>query len=373
METQKALSLIEKSEHIGIILPAEPTQDVFTAAEVLLRMLTGLNKHVGLLTPLPRTEGSAPSPFTALEKSKPLPKEFIVALDTATSPASQVRYEKNANEISFIVSPLNTSITKESISFREGKVQCDTVCAIGVPDIEAVATDYIGPDFFTQMPIIAIDTSPEYTNYGEVHLVDPKKASCSEIVYEFLSLLTETALDQQNATLLLSGITFCTRAFADPKTTADTLLAASELVRLGASLADAQTIGANTFPLRLQQLHGRAIVRSRMDEHIGVMWSFLTAEDFEKTGSTAKDTEAVLRHIETVLPQTRIAALIWQETALSKIKATLAGARPLLEALTHSGDGSFQSPSLVLTSTFETFREAEESVRSLLTPILNSI
>lgn len=367
MDTSKLLSFFENARHIALLLPEEADFDCLASAEVLVGALQKKGKQVGFLYPYSANKKIRPEIFPQISSSPALPKEFVVSLDTSSSAVAQLRYEKEADRIDIVFSPKDRPLSQNSVSFREGKMLCDAAVAIGVTDVEDLKN--IPPQFPTQTPILNIDNTAENKSYGEVNLVNPEKLSRAEIVYEALAgLASLDTLGKDSATLILAAVLSKTANLASPATAPDTLICASELMRLGAELKSAQELWKDPAlkSPNLVQLLGRASVRSRFDENSGILWSFLTAEDFEKTQRTPQDAGEVLGHLVQEFPPHRIAALLWQNPEDRMIHATLAGERRALEILEEKGSGTFQSPYLLINASFQSFREAEEIVGSLL-------
>jgi len=97
-DLQKAIDLIEKNEHIALLLPQEPTLDCLVSAEVLARTLTSLGKHIGFLTPHLTDTSPQKDHLPHMASASPLAKEFIISLDTSRAPIGQLRYEKNESQ-----------------------------------------------------------------------------------------------------------------------------------------------------------------------------------------------------------------------------------------------------------------------------------
>lgn len=372
MDTQKAIDLIEKSEHLALLLPSSPSIDALAAAEALARMLEARGKAVGYTTSPPAV--SHPEKFKKLVSLNALPKEFIISLDTSQSPISQLRYEKGEEKIDVIFSPQSFAIRDQYVSFREGKTICDCAIMLGISDTDSVSNLSPTPEFFTETPLINFDRSADNKRYGEANLVDPTKSSLSEVIYAFLSAFHSSPLAAEEATLLLGGMVEATKGFRAPETTADTLLASSELMRLGARLAEAFSLAADnesSESLSLLQLVGRAVARSKQDVNKHVLWSFLTAEDFEKTGRSAQDVPAVMERLAKSLPSPeRVQALLYQTPQETEIRTILSGDREALEAIQTRSPSSFQSPCLALDEKFSSFREAEEGLALLFNDVL---
>ncbi len=373
MDTQKAIELLEKSEHLAILFPPEQTLDGLAASEVLAQILASHNKNIGFLTAPDKKDSviKRPDLFKEVVGAKQLLREFIISIDTLSSPVSQLRYEKEEQKIDVILSPQSSPFKKEALSFKEGKLQCDCAILLGVANPELLTLNSAEPEFFTNTPLLNIDFSVENQKYGEVNLLDPQKSSLSEIVYALISVLDPTALDAEKTTLLLAGIIEQTKSFTAPSTNADTLLAASELMRLGAKHTEAQQLCQdNLLPLSLAQLFGRASVRSKIDEDTKVLWSFVTAEDYEKTGRTTTDIPTILDNLQKALPPSRVLVLLSQQPEDKTVSATLAGDHEVLEKIHSREPAEFQSPYLLLANTFSTFQEAEEHLAPLIRGLL---
>lgn len=368
MDTQKAIELIEKSTHIGILLPKDAGVDQMVSAEVLSRILEKRGKKVGFLNPV-TGELVRTNALQNITRGYLLPREFIISLDTASSPISELRYEKDGERINVILSPASSSFIEGAISYKEGRLLCDTAILLGIGHIEDVDNKNLAPDFFTTTPIIVIDKKIDEHSIGEINLADSSKVSLAEILYEFLTALEGGPLESGLATLLLAGIIEQTNSFGSGHTNADSLLASSELMRLGADYAGACHIAKTEKALGTLQLFGRAAARTRIDNEHGILWSFLTAEDFDKTGRNKKDLTAVITHLNTQFSPRRLTVLLSQEGAGSRTRVLLSG-NEMLEQIAKREQGAFHSPHFSLANSFSTFREAEEYINSIILEII---
>lgn len=369
MDLSKAIELLERSEHVGLLLPSRPDLDVVAAAEVTARLLRKRGKAVGLLETVDLSHLPRKTTFETLETAPKLPKEFIVTLDTSQSPASELRYEKADDRIDIIFSPRGESIQKEHISFRDGKVQCDCIVSFGVSDIDMVAgTVRDDPDIFTRTPIINIDSSKDNKHFAEINLTDERPHA--EVAYLIRTAMEQSPPTPKDATLLLAGILSTTKHLSSPLVKPETLLSVSELVRAGAAYTEALQLSKERVPLSSLQLFGRAHVRSKIDTDGNVFWSFLTADDYEKTGKSDEDAGEVLTHILTEAPWDRLIVLLSQNVRDSRIQVHLAGDTTLLSKIAESTGSEWAGDHLTLQVQFENFKDAEDYVRSLITPVL---
>jgi len=369
-ELQKAKDLIAKSEHIAILMPERPSSDCYVAAEAIARAAETQGKHIGFLPSIAPDAAKAPEACVKILNPNPLIREFIISIETTTVPVAQLRYEKHADRIDIILSPKSSPIREDSFSFREGKIQCDCVIAIGVPDIDALpALAEVEPSFFTETPIITIGNTPDHKSYGEVNLVSAASVPLSQITYTLLAAVSGAKPDAATATLLLAGLMAHTDSFHAPAQ-ADTHAVAAELLDLGAEHGRAAQLAEMNQPFALRQLVARAAVRSKQSDGERVLWSFLTAEDFEKTGRLTTDTLHVSAALAHAFPNHQISILLWQDPEMRRVRASLRGERSLLDAVAAREQGAFQSPMLALTADFGSFSDAEERLVSLLREIL---
>lgn len=369
-ELQKSIQILEKAEHIALVLPAETSPDILASAEVLTQTLTQKGKRVGFLIKPDTGAAIHPESYTSLHSPELLLKEFIISMETSNSPISQLRYEHENNRVDIILSPKTKLLAAESVSFREGKTLCDCVIALGIPDIEIFGSSHgYESSLFTDTPIINLDTHPKNTHYGETNIVLPEKSSLSELVYEYLVDVYKEPLPAEQATLLLSGIIYETDHFKSPAANADTLLAASELTRLGAKHHDAFSLAKSQEPLGLIQLFGRASVRSRIDHECKIVWSFLTAEDFAKTSRSPADIPQVLTRLKGEFAAEKLCILLWQEDG-KEVSGIATGIKHFLDALYSRTGGELDKTTLKIGGTYPAFKDAEEHLSELLKAIL---
>lgn len=227
-EKQKAKDLVAKSEQIGLLLPPRPSIDCMAAAEVISRSILSQEKHVGFLPSVSSDSLPPPEAFDNVLNPDSLTREFIIAVDTAQSPIGQLRYEKHEDRLEIVLSPKNLPIREDALSFREGKLQCDCLIAIGVADVEALSSAALGvePQFFTETPIVSIGNAADQKTYGEANLVSPPEASLCELAYEFVKAVSGGPPEGRTATLLLAGIISATDNFRSPILIATHLAAA---------------------------------------------------------------------------------------------------------------------------------------------------
>ena len=148
-----------------------------------------------------------------------------------------------------------------------------------------------------------------------------------------------------------------TAGFKNTFVNADNLLVASELLRLGADQDVARLIARDVHPLGLAQLAGRVSIRTRLEEDKNLLWSYVTAEDFEKTSRTPADLSYLINHLSGLITPAQNLVLLWQDPANKNIQVVLAGNPSRLAHFEKQG---------VRDKSFSSFKEAEDHLNSLL-------
>lgn len=381
-ELAKAKELLAKAEHIALLLPDTPGTDCLAAAEAIARACEVRGKHVGFLPGTRHEAAGFPDVFAKMLNPAPLAREFVISIATNQVPVAELRYEKHDDRIEIILSPKTTPIREDSFSFRDGKVQCDMLIALGISDIEGFPPrNGVAPEFFTETPIIVLSNDGGHKKYGEANLVSSPETPLSEIAYGLAATAFGAKPDADTATLLLAGIMRHTDLFRSP-VRKETHTTVSELFDLGADQRRARMLAENPRPFALIQLIARAEVRSKEDAHPvrgdasnggagnSNLWSFLTAEDFEKTGRSPADAPEILRALRTAFGERRVLILLWQDPHMKRVHAAVLGEQALLDAVSAREPGSIQNASLMLAGDFENFVSAEERLSALLREIL---
>mgnify|MGYP001608964634 CR=1 FL=1 len=368
-QIQKALDLTEKSERMALVLPAEPDLDCLASAEAIYRALEAKNKIVGLVA-RPKFELRSNSVHELLAKlsaSTPLIKEFVISVNTSQSPVSQLRYEKEENELRIILSPKSSAVNAQAVSFSEGKITCDAIIAIGVSNTEQLrALTGFTSDVLAEIPILNMDISAENKKYGTANLISDSPSSFTEAAYYFIHNLPNASFTKELATLILTGIMYRTNSFRSHSLSADSHSIASEMMRNGANYRIALELAYQWKPLELLQLFGRASVRSKINPDDNVLWSFITEEDFRKTGRSRSDIPSVLHHLETMFPPHQLRIVLWQDSGMKDVHATLAGDTALLEILSSRIASRQENQLLEISSLFQTFQEAETAIALII-------
>ena len=167
------------------------------------------------------------------------------------------------------------------------------------------------------LKIINIDHHPDNNNFGHVNIVDHKKSSVAEIVYDFF-VFNNWPINKDVATCLLTGIITDTGSFMHANTQSSTLKVAAQLMRKGAR---ANKIVRQTYQNKSPQIlkaWGKALKNSYYDDNHKIIYSVMTEIDLaEFTELPQAAFEGFVETLNTI-PEAKFAMFLRQEGNLIK-------------------------------------------------------
>ncbi len=128
------------------------------------------------------------------------------------------------------------------------------------------------------VPIVNIDHHPDNSQFGHVNVVDHKKSSVAELIYEFF-LFNNWVITKEVATCLLTGIITDTGSFMHSNTQSSTMDAAAELMRKGAHISKIIKNTYNSKSPQVLKAWGKAMENSYYDKKNKIIYSVMTEKD----------------------------------------------------------------------------------------------
>lgn len=168
--------------------------------------------------------------------------------------------------------------------------------------------------------LINIDHHEDNRLYGNVNLVDVEASSTSEIVFRLL----ESAgwrLTPQVATCLYTGLVTDTGRFQHRNTTPATFVAASRMLEAGADVFRMVQEVYESQSLAYTRLLGVALQRIEFLERHGLVYSYVTRSDLERTGAVLPETEDLVDHLRLVRGCRMVA--LFKELDNGKVRVSL--------------------------------------------------
>jgi bifunctional oligoribonuclease and PAP phosphatase NrnA len=165
-----------------------------------------------------------------------------------------------------------------------------------------------------------IDHHPDITLSADIVIIDAKKSSTCEIIYEYF-VQHDIAITKNIATYLMIGILSDTGNFQHSNTTTAVMEIASQLMKKGASSSKIVEATFTNKKLSTLKLWGRAFKKAKIKKDNGMIMTVLTRKDIEECGATAEDIGQVASILNTV-PGTSF-SLVLSERDDSTIKGSL--------------------------------------------------
>jgi len=150
------------------------------------------------------------------------------------------------------------------------------------------ATEGLFPKGFEGKVDLCIDHHPTNSHYAKDLLCGPEKASCAEVVFELADSLGIEP-NAQEATLLYIALSTDCGSFQYHNTKADTLLAASKLVRLGADNATVNTIFFRKVSMARIKLESMIYSGMRFYRDGKIAVAIISQEMLKNSGATEDD------------------------------------------------------------------------------------
>jgi bifunctional oligoribonuclease and PAP phosphatase NrnA len=153
-----------------------------------------------------------------------------------------------------------------------------------------------------------IDHHHDNTLFGDVNLVDVEASSTAEIVYE-LAILLGAEITPEIASALYVGMVTDTGKFMYENTNARTHRIAAELIEAGVGVDEVYRRLYEHVPVEKLRLLSRALegIERHCDETL--VLAYITASDYEASGSGEEMTEGIIDHLRSV-EGAKVAALI---------------------------------------------------------------
>src|SRR3989344_5082705 len=262
METvQQIITKITQSSH-PLILVAGENGDSLAAGLGLKTFLEKLEKEAAVHA------ATSPSPkfnflpgLDKLVSSLDLTKNLVVDVSIKKTQIAELSYKKTDDKLSIYLRPAQGGeLTPADVSFSSAQYPFDLIILIGIQSLEQLGEFYSkNTGLFFETALVNIDFRASNENYGQLNLVQLTSTSCSEIMFDLISRLEASLIDETVPTQLLTGIISETNSFQHIRTTPQTFLSASQLVGLGARQQEIVMNLYKTKSMGLLKLWGRVL------------------------------------------------------------------------------------------------------------------
>lgn len=161
-------------------------------------------------------------------------------------------------------------------------------------------------------PIINVDHHASNIGYGDLAYIEPKRASCGEIVFDLLKA-AGMPIPKTTAECLFVAISTDTGSFQYPSVTASTFHIAGELMECGLDLGQISRETYESNPPRRLLLMREVLKSVSFDsqDRIGYFW--IDSGSYERSGARPEDSEGMIDHIRSI--HSVLVAVLFEEVA----------------------------------------------------------
>ncbi|MBP7670899.1 bifunctional oligoribonuclease/PAP phosphatase NrnA [Candidatus Gracilibacteria bacterium] len=313
---QQVIELIRRSEKILILPSSPPDGDSIGSAIALYLVLQKIGKNATVVC-----SDSIPEIFQFLPGIKNIgsklvaSNDFIISLNCDSKDISQIKSVVEDNKINIIITKKDGQISESDISFNRGSLSYDLIITVDTAELTQLRSIYDNnPQMFFDVPVINIDHHISNNHFGKINLVDIMAASTTELLLPVFKRLekefSQKLLDEDIATLLLTGIITDTGSFQNANTTPRSFERASELIAYGARQQEIIQFVYKTKQLSQLKLWGRVLSKIQTDETHRIVWSVVSQQDFLDTDSNEDETGDIIDELMTNAPNAEIVLLI---------------------------------------------------------------
>ena len=188
----------------------------------------------------------------------------------------------------------------------------DLFVALDSADKKMITRSPFPEKFPPGFKIINIDHHFTNTKYGKINLVG-QCSSTTELLYHLFAQW-QVKIDQKLANFLFWGIMTDTGCFQYPNASADTFLAAAELIKKGASLDKAVLLNFRSYGLKTLKYWGKVLENIELDKSGKFVCSTVSREEKESLGVDPSEIEGAASLFAPVIVGTEFGIILNEES-----------------------------------------------------------
>ncbi len=313
---KQVVELLKRSNKILILPSSPPDGDSVGSAIALYMVLKKLGKQAIIVC-----NDSIPELLQFLPKIKAIENkilsgsDFIISIDSKNVEIADIKTVRENGKVNFVITPKNGRISESDIHFTEGEIDYDLIITVDTAELKQLRDFYEqNVEIFHQVPVINIDHHISNAHFGKINYVDIMASSTTELLLPLFETMAKEEnielIDEDIATLLLTGIITDTGSFQNANTTPKAFARAAQLIAYGARQQEIIQHIYKTKQLSQLKLWGRVLSKIQVDEKFRLVWSVVSSQDFLDTGSTEDQTGDIIDELMTNAPGAEIVLLI---------------------------------------------------------------
>ncbi len=336
--TKKQVTDLIKRSNKVLILPSSPIDgDCLGSALALYLVFKKLNKEVTVVCSdtVPELYSFLPS-ISVVGNQLLSSNDFIITIDTKNTQIDKIKSSIEDDKVNIIITPKDGHINEGDIFFNKAKSEYDLIITVDCAEPNQLGAIYENNiEMFHQIPVVNIDHHVSNTHFGKINYVDIMASSTTELLLPMIEDIAKEEkmdlIDEDIATLLLTGIVTDTGSFQNANTTPRSFEKASELIAYGARQQEIIKYVYKTKQLSQLKLWGRLLSKIQTDKKHRIVWSVVSQQDFKDTGSSAEETGDIIDELMTNAPGAEFVLLL-KEKSDGQIAVSIRTTSPAIDA-----------------------------------------
>ena len=315
-QDRQFLEAIERSRHALLTFRSAWTADAVTSALALKRILEKRGKKADIVA----ENFNAPAALAFLPGIAEIKprfhqlRRFTIELDISKIAVDELAYDHDGEKLRIHVAPKSGMYAPEHVTTAPGAFKYDLVVTLDTPDYASLGGLYRDhTELFFAQPTVNIDHDPANEHYGNINLVDLTATSTAEVLYRQFADAKEPFLDEDTATLLLTGMMAKTKSFRGAAVTPRTLSTAAELMAAGARRDQIVEQLYRTRTIPTLKIWGRALARLKYDPVTKLAWTVLVRQDFVHAGAKEDRLSDVIEELILSAPEADAVAVLYEQ------------------------------------------------------------
>lgn len=321
---QQIVNLILKSENILLLGHQNPDGDAVGSALALLLVLRKLDKKVtaAAADPVPQILNFLPA-LENVDTAIAGANDLVISLPLLERKAADVSHKVEDGFLKIFVRPVGGEpFTQADAAFEAGEADYDLIICLDTPDLPQLGKLFeTNPDLFYETPTVNIDHHASNTGYAKVNFVDTTAASSSELVLRLIRSLesekNRKLMDEDIATLVLTGIITDTGSFQNANTTPRSFELSADLIEAGARQQEIIQHVYKTKQLSTLKLWGRVLSKIEFDPVHRIVWSVVSEADLKASQASGAETDGIIDELMSNAPGAEVVLLLKQKGDLA--------------------------------------------------------
>lgn len=360
---QQIQDQIQKNDSILICIGRNPQGDAIGSGLALYMALKKMGKKTDIISPTAILDKYSFMPQSEFISHKlEGARDYVFSLDIDKEKLQQLRYEVEDHKLKIYITAQNGEINKDRISLESSKFGYELIIVLGESDLEGLGGLYDeNPELFYDTPVINIDHKASNEYFGKINLVDVAASSTAEIIYNIISTMDESLIDEEIATDLLTGIISETESFQNKNTTPKALIAAAALIGKGANKQDIVRYLYKTKSVSMLKLMGKAMAGLKYNSQYKLAWSVIEDDGFIQANSTSGNINMAIKELAQSSPEFDFFFLLYSTDGNLKGIINFSEKKDI-QTLVKSLDGEIEDGQIVFTPKETDIALAEKEV-----------